>query len=683
MTERNGRYLVLSAETDAAGALAMSNRVAQAAHSQLGTTLVVGIASFPDDGQSFRDLLTVASDRCSSSFESTTRARRPGRRSGVASDGRAAPGGPSMSATIDLGAPDSAALDRCAWLARYPVRCSDSHAYAASKRAIDVALASIVLVMTLPLLILAALAIKIESPKGPVVFVQTRAGRCGRGFRLYKLRTMVPDASARKQELLHLNSRAWPDFKIEHDPRVLKVGRILRATSIDELPQLFNVLRGSMTLVGPRPTSLVADGFEHWQRERFAVKPGLTGVWQISGRDEPSLECRSRLDIAYVTRRSIGLDVRHPLQDGPGGRARARRVLMSDRATTDFASHAKRRAWFIGLQAVLVLCGVALVLGVRDETTYSRTTHLVLHPDSSVPPAQVPQAIDVLDGSLVQTVLRVLNSGAMLDQSAAAGHVASVDGISLDATVQPGSAYFDATIRGDDRHPCRRSQPRVHGCRVAIRRPDLLGLRPGVAGHECCHRTLVSTVASGRDVELAPGRVARGRPRLRRVGRTSTALRRPRFFERPQLPRARRARPRRSPSTPMPNRRGRRLARARRQRRRRSVRRERPRSAARRAPPVPRNPMRPRTAIRVPPSPSRPGAFAEAADDLGPAKPAPAAAPAAESTREKRPRTAATLPNVVEAPQYAGNGSSNGHKPDVVPSDTGTPADSASEQPAP
>ena len=98
---------------------------------------------------------------------------------------------------------------------------------------------------------------------------------------------------------------------------------------------------------------------------------------------------------------------------------------MSDAETTDYASHAKRRAWFIGLQALLVLGGVALVLGMRNETTYSRTTHLVLHPDSSVPAAQVPQAIDVLNGSLVQTVLRVLNSGVILDQSAAAGHIAS------------------------------------------------------------------------------------------------------------------------------------------------------------------------------------------------------------------------------------------------------------------
>ena len=187
-----------------------------------------------------------------------------------------------MNPDIDLGASESAALDRCNWLARHPVRCSESRLYTTSKRTLDILVASIVLVITLPLLVLAVIAIKVESPGGPVMFTQTRAGRRGHCFRLYKLRTMVPNASERKAELLHLNSRTWPDFKIEHDPRVLKVGRFLRAASIDELPQLVNVLKGDMTLVGPRPTSLLADGFQHWQRERFTIKPGLTGLWQVS-----------------------------------------------------------------------------------------------------------------------------------------------------------------------------------------------------------------------------------------------------------------------------------------------------------------------------------------------------------------------------------------------------------------
>src|SRR5690349_18634582 len=110
-------------------------------------------------------------------------------------------------------------------------------------------------------------------------FVQDRTGYRGKPFRLYKLRTMVPDAEARKAELAHLNDRQWPDFKIAHDPRVTRIGRVLRATSIDELPQLFNVLRGQMSLVGPRPTSLASSEYELWQAERFGVRPGLTGLW--------------------------------------------------------------------------------------------------------------------------------------------------------------------------------------------------------------------------------------------------------------------------------------------------------------------------------------------------------------------------------------------------------------------
>ena len=310
ISEPNGGYLILSPEADERGARAMSHRVAQAARSELGMTISVGIASFPDDGESLRDLLAVASDRAGDGAE------QPGSPAAEsASHPVPAPVAPqlprrlAMISAVDLGESDRAALERCVWLARYPVRGSGDLPYLVCKRVLDIVVASLVLVVTAPLLLLAAIAIKLESPGGPVLFHQTRAGRKGRGFRLYKLRTMVPDASERKQELLHLNSRTWPDFKIEHDPRVLRVGRILRAASVDELPQLVNVLKGDMSLVGPRPTSLVADGFQHWQRERFTVKPGLTGLWQVSGRDEPSLECRSRLDIAYVTRRSLPLDV--------------------------------------------------------------------------------------------------------------------------------------------------------------------------------------------------------------------------------------------------------------------------------------------------------------------------------------------------------------------------------------
>lgn len=205
---------------------------------------------------------------------------------------------------------DRSALGTCGWMARCQLRPSVSRQYLATKRILDIVLGAAGLLVSLPIVVLAAIAIKLESPRGPVFFAQTRAGRAGRPFRLYKLRTMVPNAEQLKHELRHLNTRQWPDFKVDHDPRLLRVGRVLRASSIDELPQLVNVLRGNMTLVGPRPTSLSAQGFRPWQQERFEVKPGLTGLWQVYGRGEASFDYRARLDIAYVKHRSSALDLR-------------------------------------------------------------------------------------------------------------------------------------------------------------------------------------------------------------------------------------------------------------------------------------------------------------------------------------------------------------------------------------
>jgi lipopolysaccharide/colanic/teichoic acid biosynthesis glycosyltransferase len=201
------------------------------------------------------------------------------------------------------------ALEECPWLAQYPLRPARSRAGDRAKRILDVALVLAALAVALPAILLAAIAIKVTSPRGPVFFTQRRTGYHGRTFTLYKLRTMVPDAEARKAQLAHLNARQWPDFKAEVDPRITPVGRLLRASSIDELPQLFNVLRGDMSLVGPRPTSMGRDEYEPWQYERFEVRPGLTGLWQISARDSTSFDHRLRLDIAYATRQSFRLDL--------------------------------------------------------------------------------------------------------------------------------------------------------------------------------------------------------------------------------------------------------------------------------------------------------------------------------------------------------------------------------------
>jgi len=179
-----------------------------------------------------------------------------------------------------------------------------------TKRAIDVVAALLLLLVLSPVLALIALIIKIDS-RGPVIFRQTRCGKDGKLFTFYKFRGMVADAEARQAEFDHLNEAQGPIFKMKHDPRVTRVGRVLRRTSLDELPQLWNVLRGEMSLVGPRPPlpSEVAK-YEPWHHSRLAVKPGLTGLWQVSGRSLLGFDQMVRLDIAYIARWSLLLDLR-------------------------------------------------------------------------------------------------------------------------------------------------------------------------------------------------------------------------------------------------------------------------------------------------------------------------------------------------------------------------------------
>ncbi len=182
-------------------------------------------------------------------------------------------------------------------------------AYLVAKRCMDLALVLIALPCLLLLMLLCALLIKLESPDGPIFFVQQRTGKNGKRFAMYKFRTMVPNAEELKADLSHLNEREWPDFKITNDPRITHIGRLLRKTSLDELPQIFNILKGEMSLVGPRPTSFPADTYEAWQQQRLSVQPGLTGLWQVEGRTCTEFDYRVALDIAYIKRRSILLDV--------------------------------------------------------------------------------------------------------------------------------------------------------------------------------------------------------------------------------------------------------------------------------------------------------------------------------------------------------------------------------------
>lgn len=186
------------------------------------------------------------------------------------------------------------------------------------KRAVDVGLALLLGVVCLPLAALLALLIKLTS-HGPVLFRQVRCGLSGRPFTFYKLRTMTEDAEERLAEVAHLNEHDGPVFKSSHDPRVTAFGRFLRRFSLDEIPQLWNVLKGEMSLVGPRPPlpDEVAR-YEKWQRRRLSMKPGLTGLWQVSGRsDLPSFDQWMELDLAYIDNWSLTLDAKILLRTIP------------------------------------------------------------------------------------------------------------------------------------------------------------------------------------------------------------------------------------------------------------------------------------------------------------------------------------------------------------------------------
>jgi lipopolysaccharide/colanic/teichoic acid biosynthesis glycosyltransferase len=177
------------------------------------------------------------------------------------------------------------------------------------KRGLDLVAVFGMLPVALPVLALCILAIRLDSP-GRALFVQPRTGKDGRRFGMFKLRTMVHNAAELKAKYMHLNEHTYPDFKITNDPRMTRVGRILRKTSLDELPQLFNVIRGDMTLVGPRPTTFGAETYRLWHTARLEVKPGLTGLWQVSGRADLDFDDRLRLDVAYIRHRCLWLDVR-------------------------------------------------------------------------------------------------------------------------------------------------------------------------------------------------------------------------------------------------------------------------------------------------------------------------------------------------------------------------------------
>ena len=183
-------------------------------------------------------------------------------------------------------------------------------AYFVAKRLTDLFLVILSMPIWLPLMSVIALAVMVTSA-GPAVFVQQRTGRGGKRFRMYKFRSMVKNAEALKKDLAQVNANgdlAGP-LKLENDPRVTKLGRILRKTSLDELPQVINVLLGDMSLVGPRPTSWSPESYKLWHTERLDVLPGITGLWQVFGRGGQDFDEWLRWDIRYLERRSLWLDV--------------------------------------------------------------------------------------------------------------------------------------------------------------------------------------------------------------------------------------------------------------------------------------------------------------------------------------------------------------------------------------
>ena len=182
--------------------------------------------------------------------------------------------------------------------------------YEISKRAIDIIGAGSGLLLLSPVIAIVACAVKFTS-KGPVFFSQKRVGKNGELFDMYKFRSMVVNAEELKEKLAHQNEMSGPMFKMKDDPRVTKVGKFIRKTSLDELPQLWNVLKGDMSLVGPRPSlpKEVAQ-FEKWMYKRLCVKPGLTCFWQVSGRNNIDFEDWMKLDIKYVDERNIWIDIK-------------------------------------------------------------------------------------------------------------------------------------------------------------------------------------------------------------------------------------------------------------------------------------------------------------------------------------------------------------------------------------
>ncbi|SRR6266704_570213 len=187
-----------------------------------------------------------------------------------------------------------------------------------AKSAFDLLVSSLTLFLLWPLMLVIAIAVRLESPRGPVIYPSWRVGKRGVPFACYKFRTMIPGADGLRTKLHHLNQRRGPFFKIADDPRVTPLGRFLRKYSLDELPQLWNVLKGEMSLVGPRPHPLEdVARYGPGHEQRLEVKPGITGVWQVTARRDPSFETCMLLDVSYIRNWNLLLDCKILLRTIP------------------------------------------------------------------------------------------------------------------------------------------------------------------------------------------------------------------------------------------------------------------------------------------------------------------------------------------------------------------------------
>lgn len=193
----------------------------------------------------------------------------------------------------------------------YSTLSKDKTSYLLMKRFIDIIGASFGIILLSLLFLMVAILIKIEDPKGPILFKQKRIGKNGKEFNMFKFRSMVTNAEALLTSLLDKNETSGAMFKMKHDPRVTKIGRFIRKTSIDELPQLWNVIRGEMSLVGPRPPlPREVEQYTEYDKQRLNVTPGCTGLWQISGRSNIGFEEMVELDLQYISERTVLVDIK-------------------------------------------------------------------------------------------------------------------------------------------------------------------------------------------------------------------------------------------------------------------------------------------------------------------------------------------------------------------------------------